>query len=144
MDAVAITLADVNTRTGKRTRTFAHRLHVSARREGGAGARQDHAAHIPVTIDAGTCLAEQLAVALLSQRISGFGPIDGERDQGAILFEQKRGQGFLRIIMVNGNLPLKWALAKSSINARRGILGRTSRASVDIVREESKAARAEP
>ena len=37
-----------------------------------------------------------IAIALFSQRIPAFGAVDGERDDGTVLFEQQCGQGFLR------------------------------------------------
>src|SRR6185437_4566092 len=122
VDAVSVPLADVNAGTRKRARSLAHRFHVSTRREGRTRSGQDHAAHLAIGINAGAGLGEQLAVTLFSQRVAGVGAVDRELDQGPVFFEQKRGQGFLRKIMVNGNLPLKWAFAKSSINARWGIL----------------------
>src|ERR1051325_11492311 len=74
---------------------LAHRLQVSAGGEGLTGAGQNGTTDVTVGIDAGAGFREQLAVAVLAQRIARFRPVDGEGDDGTVFLEQQGGHGTL-------------------------------------------------
>src|SRR5690606_36401339 len=90
MDAVAITLADMDARTGKALTPLAPRLDIATRRKRLARTRQNDAAHIAVGIDALRRAAEILRVLGRSQRIAALRPVDGQSDHMPFFFIDQR------------------------------------------------------
>ena len=91
MDAIAVALADVHGGSGKGARARAHRLQIAAGGKGLARAGQNDATDVAVLVDAPGRIGEQLAIAVLAERIAALGPVDRERGYGAGFLEQKCG-----------------------------------------------------